>query len=199
MNPKRTGITIFLILITVIGAGSLLYTMLRLRQHPEFIGDDADRIRQIEKAKGETITLTETQDGHRKWVLKMKELKYSKDNSRGQLKGVQGLVYDDNQKVLFIFNAPSGTYYKDTNRVILMQGSMTAPLAKVTITAPRLDWSAQGKMIEASGGVRMIKQDVGVTQAESAKFAMDFSKIQFTGNATSVLGGSSKHGSQRPE
>lgn len=179
-----------LVLIVGLGAGSLIYTWYRLKDNQEFFSDDDPMIDRIEKAKGETITLTETKDGNRKWVLKMKTIRYSKNNSVGDLDDVKGMVYGDNQKVLFMFEAPKGKYYKDDNRIVLTNGArMLSPSTKVLIEAKHMDWSADQKNVVASGGVEMKKKDFGMTRARKAEFAMDFSHIRFTGNATTVIGG----------
>ncbi len=62
-----------------------------------------------------------------------------------------------------------------------------------------MDWTSDNGIINAVGGVQMMKQDFGTSNAEKAVFSMDFSKIQFIGNATSVMGsppntGDSKRG-----
>ncbi len=190
MISKKTGLAIILFLIVTIGASSMIYTMYRLRHHQEFLSDTAPTVQQVEKAKGETITLTETQGGQAKWVLKMKESKFSRAYSIANLKDIKGMVYGGEKKVLFTFAAPKGTYYKKDNRITLEDGArMTSPTAKVTIHAPHMDWSSEDNRVSASGGVKMMKQDFGVSSAEKAMFALDFSKIEFSGGAKSVIGG----------
>jgi LPS export ABC transporter protein LptC len=195
MKPKKLGIAIFLVAIVGLGLGSIFYTMYRLRNHQEFLSDYSPRIEQIEKAKGETITLTETTEGSRKWVLKMKEMKYSKDKSSAVLTGIQGIVYGDSQKVLAIFEAPNGEFFKNDNRVILTEGvKMISPSTKVRIQAPKMDWSSKTGVVIATGGVVMAKEGFGSSRAQRAEFAMDFSRIQFSGNTASVIGGHPKTG-----
>ncbi len=190
MTLKHFGVVSFLLGITVLGAGSIWYTAYRLRNHREFIDNNMPTAKQIERAKGETITLTETQNGNRKWVLKMKELKYAKNNNVAQMIGVQGLVYGKKQDVLFTFTAPTGTYSKDSNQVSLTNGAkMVSPSAKVLISAPQMVWSSKNDEVKASGGVHMLKDGFGESSAQKAVFSMDFSKIQFIGDATSIIGG----------
>ncbi len=191
MKLKNLGVFLFIALLVLAGSSAMLYTHFRLKaqQTSEFSPD----IKKIERAKGETITLTETQNGNRKWVLKMNEVKYSKDNNTAHMSKVQGLVYGDKkgdtQEVLFTFEAPAGTYFKDKNHVYLTDGAkMVSPSAKIIIMAPNMDWSSQTNTVNASGGVKMRKEHFGESSANKAVFAMDFSKIQFLGQATSVLG-----------
>lgn len=189
MKIHKVSIATFLVFLAVAGGGSLLYTVYRLRNHPEYLSDTAAQIQRIEKAQGQTITLTETKAGQRKWVLKMKEIKYSKDNSIAELIGVEGLLYGDKQDVMFTFQAPTGEYYKENNRVILHKGvTMVSPSAKVMLKAPDMDWSSNSDVITATGGVQMQKEGFGTSQAQKAVFAMDFSKIEFSGGALSNIG-----------
>lgn len=197
MTFKKLGILFILLLIIATGLGSILYTTYRLRDHEEFLSDYTPQIKQIERAKGKTITLTETKDGHRRWVLKMKEIRYSKDNSAAQLIDVKGLVYGDKQEILFAFNAPAGKFFKESNRVILSNGAqIISPSAKVVIKANQMDWSSRKGSILAKGGVRMKKANFGISQAEAAVFAMDFSKIEFKGKVVSVIGSHPNTGDQ---
>lgn len=195
MKLKKLGIIVFLGLVVSAAVGSIFYTMYRLQDHQEFLGDYSAEVDKIEKAQGKTITLTETKAGKRKWVLKMKEIKYSKDNRVATLKSVKGLVYSDKQKVLFAFTSPSGKYFKKNNQIVLNKGAkVISPTAQIVLTAPLIDWSAQSDMVKASGGVKMAKKGFGISQAKEALFAMDFSKVQFQGNAVSVIGSHSNTG-----
>lgn len=190
MNPKKLAIIFFLGIIIAAGAGSIFYTMFRLRNHQEFLSSDyKPEVEQIEKAKGQTITLTETEGGRRKWVLKMKEIKYSKDNSLAQLIEINGLVYGDNNAILFAFNAPEGQYHKEKNQILLHKGAkMISPEAKIKIQAKEMSWSSKGKQIQASGNIQMEKSGFASSKAQHAIIAMDFSKIQLSGGVTSTLG-----------
>lgn len=189
MKPKKFGIALFLLALISIGIGSMMYTKYRLKGHQEFISDYAPVVERIEKAKGKTITLTETKNGHRKWVLKMKEIKYSKDNSIANLTDVKGLVYDEKQAIMFTFEAPAGQYFKDKSRILLNDGArMISPSAEVVIISPNMDWSSESNLITATGGVQMKKKNFGISKAEKATLSTDFSHIQFSGHATSVLG-----------
>jgi hypothetical protein len=167
----------------------MLSTMVRLQQHPEFLADTPPPATEIEKAQGQTITLTETQNGLRKWVLKMQAIDYGHDNRMARLTSVVGLVYGDQGDPMFTFKAPSGWYWKENSRIRLEGGaSLFSPTTRITLNAPVMDWSASGQSVTATGGVRMTKPDFGVTQAHEAILAMDFSRIQFSGKTTSVIG-----------
>ncbi len=187
MNPKKFAIIIFLVIIVAAGSGSFLYTMYRLRNHQEFLTEEAE-IKQIENAEGEKITLTETKNGKRNWVIKMDRIKYNKDKSIGDLTGVKGLIYDDKQDVLFIFTAPEGKYYRAKGRIDLTKGAkMRSPEAKITITAPEMIWSLTNADVLAKGGVKMVRKGAGYSQGDEAHFNMDFSEIDFRGKVTSVF------------
>jgi LPS export ABC transporter protein LptC len=191
MIQQRIGVTAFLIFLVGIGAGAMLYTSYRLRDQQDLLNEGATPKTQYEKAQGNTITLTETRQGHRKWVLQMKELKYAKDNNAAKLTDIQGLVYGDKDDILFRFKAPTGEYLKDKGRIMLSKGAeAVSPSANVIITAPQMDWSSGNGMVNASGGVKMVKKDFGTSQSEKATFAMNFSKIQFLGNASTTIGSS---------
>jgi LPS export ABC transporter protein LptC len=142
ISKKHLGVGLFLALIISAGLGSMWYTMHRLKNDKEFVSSYDQEIERIEKAKGKTITLTETKAGHRKWVLKMKSIEYNKDNSLATLKDIKGLVYGDKQKVLITVVAPNGEYRKDTNQIMLKDGvKMLSPATEMSITADRMEWS----------------------------------------------------------
>jgi len=192
MIQQRIGVTAFLIFLVAIGTGAMLYTAYRLRDQKDLLTDGVEPKAQPEKAQGNTITLTETRQGHRKWVLQMKELKYAKNNNLAKLTDIQGTVYGDKDDVLFSFKAPTGQYLKDKGEITLKQGAeAVSPSANVVITAPQMNWCSGKGMVNASGGVKMVKKDFGTSQSEKAMFAMDFSKIQFLGNASTTIGSDS--------
>lgn len=190
MTPRKIGIIVFLVLLVGGGAGSILYTMWRLQGHSEYLTDKGPRAPKTEKADGQNITLTETQNGVRKWELNVSKIHYNKDSSVGELTGVSGQVFGQEQKVLFTFSAPKGTFYKANSRIDLTDGaSMKAPASNIEMHAPKMSWSAQSNDVVAEGGVKMAKKGLGSTYADSAKFAMDFSQIAFHGHTRSEFEG----------
>lgn len=190
MSPRKLGIIVFLVLLVGGGAGSILYTMFRLQNHPEYLSDKAPRAPQTEKADGQKITLTETQNGTRKWELNVAQIHYNKDNSVAELTGVTGQVFGENQKVLFTFASPKGVFFKANSRIELKEGaSMQAPASDIEMRAPQMTWSAESSDVLAEGGVKMAKKGLGATYADSARFTMDFSQIAFRGHTRSEFNG----------
>lgn len=195
MNLKKAGAIVFLIALVGMGTGSILYTMYRLRHNQEYLEKSPPE--KVEKAQGQTITLTESKEGKRKWVLQMKSISYSKDKNVAFLQGVKGLVYGDTQKVLVRFEAPTGEFHKHQNRIYLTKGvKMVSPQSDVTLQAPQMEWSADTDMVVAQGGVKMTKEGFGSTRAQTAEFAMDFSHIRFSGKTASIIGSTPKTGVQ---
>jgi len=194
MRLQKLGIVFVLLLIAAAGTGAFFYTQYQLRGHQEYLTRRPPSAKDIENAKGQMLTLTESHGGERKWVLKVKQLQYGGSNNVAQLTQVQGVMYDDKQKVQFTFDSPSGTFYKSDSRFILTQGvRMFSPDVKVLIASPQMEWSSKASVITATGGVMMSKEDFGTSKADKALFSMDFTKIQFVGGATSVIGGQDKN------
>jgi LPS export ABC transporter protein LptC len=178
-----------LALLLLAGGGAIFYASFKLMNHPEYLnGKNPEN--KPENAIGQAITLTETKNGNRKWVMKIQDLHYAKATHMGLMKGVEGLVYDDKNEVMFTFTAPEGVYDKVNSMVSLDKGAkIISPKTQASITAPKMKWSSSSDIVEATGGVKMDKQQFGVSQADQAYFAMDFSRIEFRGHLHSSIGG----------
>lgn len=188
MTPKSKRPLVIGALLTIValGVGAILYTQYQLKLSRENARREA--LARVEKAQGQSITLTETQNGHKKWVLKVKQIQYSKDNNIANMQGVLGLVYGDDQDILFGFDAPAGVYDRNKKSIALTSGaSLVSPKANLTMTAPQISWSDVTHQISANGGVEMKKKGFGITRASSANVSMDFSHIEFHGSARTAI------------
>ncbi len=188
MKLKRLGLVLGLTGLVALGAGSLLYTRFRFKQDPSLLAGSKDPSAN-EKARGEAITLIETQAGQKKWVLKVQKIQYTQQNALAHLEGVSGTVYGDDQKVLFTVTSPAGEYTKKNSRVTLTKGvRMVSPSADIMITAPKMVWSSKNNVVKATGGITMIKKGLGSTRANEAVFLMDFSRVRFEGETLTEIG-----------
>lgn len=191
---QRYSVMLFIAFIVGFALLSLLYAMFRLHNHQEFVTGQYNQKQKAENTQGVNITLTETKEGIRKWQMKVKKLKYNGANTIAQMNHIEGTVFNDKGEPLFHFDAPKGTFFKKDGQVVLDQSvHLHAPTSKIDIQAPHMEWSSQSNEILAKGGIALSKADFGTTKANQAKFKMDLSEIQLSGNVVSNIGNTSNN------
>lgn len=190
MNVQRLGIGIFLTCLIGFAAFSIIYAVIRLQSHQEFVSGDYAKKDHTEKTEGHDISLTESKNGRRKWMINVKHIRYNATNTAANMEGIEGTLYSDAGEVMLTFKSPEGYYDKAKNRFDLnKEVIIESPKSGIKMFAPQMVWTSTANQIEAKGGVKMSKEGFGSSQAQRAAFALDMSRVELSGGTSSVFGG----------
>jgi LPS export ABC transporter protein LptC len=158
------------------------------------------------RAQGQDVTFVITQDGRKTWELKAQQAEYLNAQQDARLTGVTGLAFSSEAdptkppKPMIRFTAPRGLYRPGKKQIELYGGVLaqqvldtTAPqtqappsnaaTGRFSIQAPTVKWQVQSTQLEALGGVTMQLPSGGRSQAQTARFSLDFSKVVLAGGA----------------
>ena len=141
---------------------------------------------QHEKAQAENLHITETQKGKKIWELTADKAFYADKNIN--LTKIKGKFFDENNKVIIIFESPVGNYIQEEHKLSLTNSVKAIyPEAKISIVSDKMYWNNKSTDIIAENKVKIIKEGFGTCYGDKAKFSIDFSKIALEGNTYSEL------------
>jgi LPS export ABC transporter protein LptC len=186
ISRRNTYLFLLLGAVTVVAIIGFQYTKMVLDEQASRL--NASQKGGDEHAEAGNITLTETENGHKRWEITTAKADYDPKANFSNLDKLTGKVFNDAEEVQFEFSATKGRYYKDKKSFELYDGaSLIAPKSKVVVKASRILWPSSKANIQASGGVVLDKPGNATTSAGAASFSQDFSYVEFSGGVVTRI------------
>lgn len=181
MKQKKVLIIVFTLLL--LGGGLALWNAQRQ------VGGEPETASETPVITGERVSFVVTEGEVKKWRLLAKQAVYNESHTEADLIDISGEFYDVSGKPVMEFQAPKGHFTNESNAVVLTGGVVVRSLDDLggILKAPRMTWSESKEDVVAEGGVEMIYPDLGKSNAEIARFALDFSSISLEGNVRSEI------------
>jgi LPS export ABC transporter protein LptC len=166
----------------LIAAGAWFWTQRPQPPEPKPVQEAPQR-----SLEGTDVSFTITQGSVKKWVIHAGQAKYFEDASGADLTDVSGEVFNEKGQAVAHFQAPTGTFYQNPQKVVLSGGVLATAGEDVQMTAPTMTWSTKGEDALAEGGVRLERKGFGISRAQQCRFTLDFARVSLQGQAQTEM------------
>jgi len=186
--PKKTFLVILLLLLVSVGV-AMYWSSQQTSPPPETppVASEAN-------ITGKKVSFTVTEGAHKKWTIDAAQGVYFDDGTGAKLTTVTGTFFDLAGKPTMNFKAPKGEY-NTKDQAVKLDGPVAMNSVEsvesdkgMHLEANKVSWSAQSKIVTATGGVTVQQAKMGTSKAATCRFGLDMSNISLEGGVTTQMG-----------